>query len=163
MGHWSWTMKAQCDFVNVFWRLLAIFYQIGVKMLLFYHDSLALFTYVSYNPLEFWPLWTGTASSMWPKHFTPFSMVPIIRSYNVLHNSSLPRGIFPCSTSATDWLIASYSDDMENSTILISLLSIFHNIQIYAVLLCLDNKHTKKFFFITFITLIFKALFMVKI
>ena len=58
-------------------------------------------------------------------HFTPFSIVPILKSYRVLHVSSGPLGIFPCSTSTTDWLRTSWSDDIENSIALISLLNIF--------------------------------------
>ena len=57
--------------------------------------------------------------------FTPFSVVPILRSYRVMHSSSCPRGIFPCNTSTTDWLKTSWSDDIENSIALIGLSNIF--------------------------------------
>ena len=83
-------------------------------------------------------LTTGTASIIWPKwplhlvqsieqvsHFTPFSIVPTLKSYKVLHSSSCPRGILPCNTSTTDWLRTSWSDDIEKSITLISLLNIF--------------------------------------
>ena len=57
-------------------------------------------------------------------HFTPCYIVPILKSYKVLHSSSCPCGIFPCNTSTTDRLRTSWSDDIENSIALISLLNI---------------------------------------
>ena len=63
--------------------------------------------------------------------FTPFSVVPILRSYRVMHSSSCPCGIFPCNTSTTDWLRTSWSDDIENSIALISLLNIFEQFVVF--------------------------------
>ena len=121
--------------------LLVIFDQ---EMLLCYHYSLAFLADMLHYPFQFFKkmrLATGTASSMWPKwplhlvqsmdqvsHLTPFSVVSILKSYRVLHSSSCLRGIFPCNNSTMDWLRTSWSDDIEKSIALISLLNIFWEI-----------------------------------